>query len=178
MLYGVYNSVQSAHWWAGGSTWTSAQTWITTSTPASAGWTNVTAAPTGQTQTGIIRLYFQNALSSQSQTWLDAVDLRKTAASVVTQWGNVTVGEGIRLINRSTYLDEWSTVSAVGVASGRQTITFSTVPIRSYAVGDLVRHQDYWPSLMADQKDPAVTELPGAVYELKLKCREVLSGRT
>jgi len=62
-----------------------------------------------------------------------------------------------------------------GDAAVRMTLGANT--IGRWDARDILRSQDYFPHMVADQEDPAITEDTGSLFRFDLKCREALTGR-
>lgn len=128
--------------------------------------------------TGLYEVTFRNATTA-TNVWLDDVKLVQPISQIsLRALASFVTGDAVRIVSRAGLYDEAVRLTSVTAGgSGTGIINFTPTLTRQYGAGDFVRNADFYPALVIDQKEPAVWESEGGTYNLKMKCRESMSGR-
>lgn len=134
----------------------------------------------GVANESVLRIYIRNGATGGTAYWLDDVEFTQSAPNYIYVRESIgfTTGDAVRLIARTGHREELTTVSGFvvqGDAAVRMTLGANT--IGRWDARDILRSQDYFPHMVADQEDPAITEDTGSLFRFDLKCREALTGR-
>ena len=164
-------------WWTG-SAWSGSQTWITPTAPTNPQFALASISIAGgQGNDGAMQVWLRNPTTG-TKAWVDDVRLEQANAFVSTGGAGFAVNDQVELISRSTRRREAMKVQSVSTQSdGSQLVFFVNQPAERYDPRDIIQHQDYYPFLTVDQRDPAVWEELNGVYRLKAECVEILTGR-
>lgn len=161
-------------------TWGAGQVWLATGAINTVEWALYSQTfNSGLASTGTVKIVLRNQTTGSVPHLVDDLRLERTAGTVRVRSATGLVNtDVVRFVSRTEPREELVTVSSFASAGlGMQDLTLSALPRGRFDMRDIVREEDYYPYLLADQKDEAVVENAGGVFDLSLKCRDSLTGR-